>query len=106
MAAQIFVYKNRTNIITVNLGVNVQNDTFASQIRAEKNNTSELLATWVVSFVTDGSDGLLKLTIDNSQLTSITRQNGFMDIKRTTTGEPVPVFDDPVEVIFREVITS
>lgn len=106
MGAQIFVYKNRTNIITVNLGMNVQNDTFASQIRAEKNDTSTLLATWTVSFVTNGSDGLLKLTIDNSQLGSITRSNGFMDIKRTTSGEPVAVFDDPVEVIFREVVTS
>jgi hypothetical protein len=106
MASQIFVYKNRTNIITVSLGMNVQNDTFSSQIRTEKNSTSTLLATWTVSFVTDGTDGMLKLTLDNSQLTSITRANGFMDIKRTTSGEPVPVFDDPIEVIFREVVTS
>lgn len=106
MGAQVFVYKNRTNVITVNLGMNIQNDTFSSQIRAEKSGSSTLIATWTVSFVTDGTDGLLKLTIDNSQLQNVTRSNGFMDIKRTTSGEPVPVFDDPVEVIFRETITS
>lgn len=106
MASQIFVYKNRTNIITVSLGMNVQNDTFTSEIRKEKNSSSTLLATWTVSFVTNGTDGMLKLTLDNNQLTNITRSNGFMDIKRTTSGEPVPVFDDPIEVIFREVVTA
>jgi len=106
MASQIFVYKNRTNIITVSLGMNVQNDTFTSEIRKEKNSSSTLLATWTVSFVTNGTDGMLKLTLDNSQLANITRSNGFMDIKRTTSGEPVPVFDDPIEVIFREVVTA
>ena len=106
MASQIFVYKNRTNIITVSLGMNVQNDTFTSEIRKEKNSSSTLLATWTVSFVTNGTDGMLKLTLDNSQLINITRSNGFMDIKRTTSGEPVPVFDDPIEVIFREVVTA
>jgi hypothetical protein len=106
MGAQIFVYKNRTNVITVNLGMDVHNDTFSSQIRAEKNTTSTLLATWTVSFVTNGTDGMLKLTLDNSQLTNVTRSNGFMDIKRITSGEPVSVFDGPIEVMFREVVTT
>lgn len=106
MAGQIIIHKNRTNVVTVNLGTDVSLDTFASQIRVGKSNTSTLIATWTITFETDGTDGLLVMTLDNSQLTNITRANGYMDIKRTTSGEPVAIFDEPLEVVFRDTVTT
>lgn len=106
MTAPIIVYKNRTNIVTVNLGMNVSADTFSSQIRKTKVAGSTLLATWTVSFQTNGVDGMLLLTLDNSITSAITATTGYMDIKRTTSGEPIAVFSEPLEVSFRDTITA
>lgn len=103
--SDIVVYKNRTNILTVSLGVDVSGDTFESQIREKSTNDSLLLATWSVAFVTDGVDGELVLTLDDAQLSDITAKTGYMDIKRITGGEPFAVFD-PVKVVFRDTVTT
>lgn len=102
--SDIVVYKNRTNILTVSLGVDVSSDTFESQIREKSTNDSLLLATWAVAFATDGVDGELVLTLDDSQVSDITAKTGYMDIKRITGGEPFAVFD-PVKVVFRDTVT-
>lgn len=102
---QLVVYKDRTNVIPVSVGVDLSSDTFSSEIRAGKTNDSELLATWTVEFETDGEDGELILTLDNSLLDDITKTVGYMDIKRITGGEPVPLFDDLIEVVFQNTIT-
>lgn len=106
MSNKIIVHKGRTNILQVNLGMNVSTDTFTSEIRAEPTQESPLLATWVVSFVTNGSDGKLKLTLDNVITDQIAANNGYMDLKRVSNGEPVPVFDMPLEVSFRGTVTE
>jgi len=106
MTTPIIVYKNRTNIVTVNLGMNVSGDTFSSQIRKTKTAGSTLLATWTVTFQTNGSDGMLVLTLDNSVTSAIVETTGYMDIKRTTAGEPIAVFSEPLEVTFRDTITA
>lgn len=105
MAGELIVYKNRTNIVPVNLGYDVSADTFTSEIREDKNSTSPLIATWTVSFDTNGIDGKLVLTLDDSDLTSITQKFGYMDIKRVSGGEPLPVFADPIKVLFKDVVT-
>lgn len=106
MPAHIIVHKNRTNVVTVDLGVDVSQATFSSQIRVGKSNTSDLIATWTVAFETNGTDGKLVLTLDNSQLTNITRSSGYMDLKKTELGEPYSVFDEPLEVVFRDTVTT
>lgn len=103
--SQLIVYKGRTNIVPVSLGFDVSNDTITSQIRAEKNFESELIATWTVSFLTDGEDGELILTLDNSITALIEATAGYMDLKRVSGGEPLHVFDDPLEVLFKNTIT-
>jgi len=102
----IVVYKGRTNEVIVNLGFDVSGDTFTSQIRAEDDVASALIATWNVTFVTDGTDGLLLLKLDNSITSLITRSKGFMDIKRITSGEPIPVFDKPLPVVIQSTVTE
>jgi energy-converting hydrogenase Eha subunit B len=106
MSGQIVVHKGRTNSISVGLGYDVSGDVFTSQIRADSDTSSALLATWVVTFATDGSDGELVLSIDDSITREITADRGYMDIKRVSNGEPLAVFDKPVEVIFQGSVTD
>lgn len=102
---QVIVQKGRTNTVQLGLGYDVSNDTFESEIRAEKNHESTHLATWVVSFLTDGTDGELILTLDDSVTSEITKSTGWMDVKRISAGEPLTVFDEPLEVLFKNTIT-
>jgi hypothetical protein len=106
MSSKVIVHKGRTNTIKVKLGMNVSADTFTSEIRAEPTVESPLLATWTVSFVTNGSDGELLLRLDNSATAGISANSGYMDLKRVSNGEPVPVFDRPLEVSFRGTVTQ
>lgn len=102
MSNTIVVYKNRTNVVMVSLGIDVSGDTLTSEIRTQ---SGILIATWDVTFDGDGTDGELVLTLDDSMLTAIAYPSGLMDIKRVTVGQPISVFDKPLEVEFREVVT-
>lgn len=102
---EIIVYKGRTNVVTVNLGINVSADTLTSQIRAEPTPTSTLIATWTVAKVGGGTTGQLTLTLDDAITAAITAKVGYMDIKRVVGTEPVAVFDEPLKVVFRNNIT-
>lgn len=99
----IIVYKGRTNIITVSLGFDVSDDVITSEIRTQ---SGVLIATWTVVFDGDGTDGELILTLDNTVTNGITYPTGLMDLKRMQSGEPVSVFDEALEVEFREIVTQ
>ena len=103
--SDIIVYKNRTNVLSVSLGADVSGDTFASEIREKELGSSALVATWVVDFLTDGTDGELVLTLDDTGTETITVKQGYMDIKRISGGEPYEVFP-PVKVLFKETVTA
>lgn len=103
---ELLVYKNRTNVVQVDLGFDVSTDVLTSEIRAGKNLGSSLIATWAVSFLTDGTDGKLVLTLDDSDLDSVSEKVGYMDLKRVSAGEPLPVFANPIKVKFLESVTS
>jgi hypothetical protein len=102
MSNKIVVHKNRVNIITVSLGIDVSGDTITSEIRSEPDSDSPLIAAWDVTFDTDGADGELVLTMQEIEITA---NSGYMDIKRVTGGNPIPVFDRPLEVEFRGTVT-
>lgn len=104
MSGTIVVHKNRTNIVTVSLGIDVSGSTITSEIRTGPD--GDLIATWDVAFATDGTDGELILTLDNSVTETITANIGLMDLKRVAGGEPISIFDMPLEVEFRGVITE
>lgn len=104
--SDVIVFKNRTNILSVNIGIDVSSETITSQIREGKTSTSPLIATWDVSYLTDGTDGKLVFTLDDSATSLITQKFGYMDVKRVSNGEPLPVFLNPVKVVFRDVVTA
>lgn len=103
--AEITLYKNRTNKIKVNLGIDVSGDTFTTQIAEKANTTSPRIATGSVVFDTTGTDGKLVVTFENENLASVAVKSGFMDLKRVSGGEPLPVFP-PVKVNFLDVVTE
>lgn len=99
----IVVHKDRTNVLTVSLGMDVSGDTITSEIRTP---SGTLIASWTVTFDSDGSDGELILTLDNTITGAVNYERGLMDLKRSSGGEPYPVFDTPLEVEFRETVTA
>lgn len=103
---QIVVHKGRTKTLPVSLGYDVSNDVISSEIRAEKDRASTLIATWTVSFLTDGTDGELILRLDDSITGAVTKETGYMDLKRVSGGEPIPVFDEVLEVLFKDTVTA
>lgn len=103
--SDVIVYKNRRNVISMSLGRDVSDDTFESQIREKARVDAPLIAEWVVSFATDGEDGELLLTLDDSDLSDITQKSGYMDLKRTSGGEPYQVFA-PMKVLFKDTVTE
>lgn len=106
MANEVIVHKGRRNVISVNLGYDVSADIITSEIRAAPTRSAPLLATWVVTFATDGTDGELTLTLDDAATETTEADRGYMDLKRLTGGEPVSVFDQPLEVVFRGTVTE
>lgn len=101
----IIIHRGRTVIVSVDVGMDVSSDVMTSEIRTEEDAESELIASWVVTFLTDGTDGELILTLDNSITQSIEYSNGFMDIKRTSSGEPLSVHEKAIPVSFKGVVT-
>ena len=106
MSNKVIVHKGRTNTLRIEMGIDVSPDTFTSEIRAEPTVDSPLIATWNVAFVTDGTDGELILTLDDVATKQIKANSGYMDLKRVSGSEPVPVFDRPLEVSFRGTVTE
>jgi hypothetical protein len=103
---RVIVHKGRTNTITVGLGIDVSADTITSEVRSEPARDAPLIMTWTVTFADDGTDGELILTVDNLITSEIKATSGFMDLKRVTGSEPIPVFDQPIEVEFRGTVTA
>lgn len=102
---KVVVHKNRTNTLIVDLGMDVTGDTFTSEIRAAPDHESNLITTWTV-VVTNAGSGILTLTLDDTLTGDITVDSGYMDIKRVTGGEPVPLLDRPIEVSFQGTVTA
>jgi hypothetical protein len=106
MSNEVIVHKGRTNTVIVKMGIDVSADIYTSEIRAEPTVESAFIAAWTVSFLTDGKDGQLKLVLDDAITKDIRANSGYMDLKRVTGGEPVPVFDRPLDVAFRGSVTE
>lgn len=103
---QVVVHKGRTTTITVKLPYDVSQDVITSQVRAGKTQDDDLLGEWAVSNLTDGEDGELVLVFDDSESNLVDRTIGYMDLKRMSAGEPLTVFDEPLEVLFEDTITA
>lgn len=104
MSNEILVYKNRYNVVTVDLGYDVTGETLTSEIRSEPSVDSVLIATWNV-IVDDAATGQLTLTLDTIATAQIKASSGFMDVKRTDGVEAVPAWEKPIEVSFQGSVT-
>lgn len=105
MSGILIVHKGRTNVVGVSMGISLVGSVCTSEIRAEPDQESTLIATWNVAVVGDGTSGELTLTMDDVITAQIQATSGYMDIKRVVGGEPMPVFDKPLEVVFQGTVT-
>ncbi len=105
MAKQTVVHKGRYAIKRVNLNEDLSSYSigdFISQIRARPDRTSELIATWDIVFDNGtGTDGVLRLTMEDDVTGAITHDEGFMDVMRVDGGQKTSCFDEPLAVEFR-----
>jgi len=106
MSNEVIVYKGRDNTVKVQLGRDVSESEFTSQIRSGTSINTPLLAEWVVSFENDGNDGKLILEMDALTSSQITAEVGFMDLKEMVGSSALPVFERPLEVVFRGTVTE
>lgn len=106
MAYEIVVKKGRTNVVLVSVPYNISEESFSSEIRSAPSPTSPLIATWEVTFENDGNDGKLRLCLDDTVTGLITESQGYMDIKRVSNGEPLPLFNGFILVTFEKVVTA
>jgi hypothetical protein len=105
MANELVVHLDRTNLYTCNLGIDITGETITSEIRTQPETDATLVATFAVAVV-DAPTGEITLTLDNSVTAGITVRSGYMDLKRVSGGEPLPVFDRPLEVRFSGSVTA
>lgn len=106
MHDQLVIHMNRTNVVAVGLAFDVSEDTITSEIRSDKDVSSDLLATFEVTYATDGTDGELLLILNENELENVTKTYGFMDLKRVAGDETVSVFLEPLKVFFQGVVTA
>lgn len=99
----IVIQRRRTERVIVKLAYSVSSDTITSQIRVGVNPTANKIADFVVTVSEDGRT--IYLDLDDSVTQYITQSGGYMDIKRVTGGEPVSILDDPIPVVFKNVVT-
>lgn len=111
-AGVVTIQRDRTETVTVQLpsgvgaGYVTAGDTFTAQIRATRVPTSTLIATCTVSTASLSASDQLLLTLDNSVTAAITADRGWVDVIRTSGGEPYRVFDEPVQVVFVDMPTA
>lgn len=106
MSDELILHRNRTNIIRLGLGMDVSLDTITSEVKAEIDPDADPLVTFDVTFDTDGTDGELILTVDDEDVSAVTQNYGWMDLKRVSGGEPLSVFLEPLRVKFQGVVTT
>lgn len=104
--AELTVLRGRTTVVPVSVPYDISQDIITSEIREGRSDTTPLIATWQVEFKTDGRDGEFVMRIDDSVSEAITHHVGFTDIKRVNGGEPYNIFEDPIQVIFKDPITE
>lgn len=102
----ITVWKGRSISFEFTLGHQISSDTYTSQIRRGQSVDSLLIATWNITVKPGGMNKTLIFSMDDSVTSLITANYGWMDLKRMSGGEPLPVLDNPIPVLFKNVVTQ
>lgn len=102
----ITVVKNRSITFEFTLGHQIGTDVYTSEIRVGQSVNTPLIATWNVSVKPGGLNRTLIFSMDNSVTAPIVQSHGWMDLKRVSGGEPLPVLDYAIPVLFKDAITA
>jgi hypothetical protein len=104
--ADLKVYRGRTTVVPIALGVDVTGDDLVAEIRTATDPESTLLATWDVDIEIPAL-GIGTMTLDDS-VADIAPDidGGWTDILRVTGGQPISLFAAPVRVRFVNMPTA
>lgn len=94
--ATLIVAKTKTVIVPISLGFNVVGWVFTADLRATVVATSALIATWIVTFDTDGKDGELIATLQDTITSGLTVGTAYMRLKRIIPSPTLEIFGEPV----------
>jgi hypothetical protein len=109
---EVKIYRRMVNVVLLSFGYDLSGDIITSQIRRGRHVLTDLVSEFEVEFVTDGTDGDVRLTLDDSGPTSDIPGDlefAYMDAKRLMGGlggDPVPMFAGPLVVRFVDVLTE
>lgn len=102
----ITVWKRRSITFEFALAHQIGDDIYTSEIRRGQSVNTPLIATWNVSVKPGGMNKTLIFSMDDSVTSLITVNYGWMDLKRVSNGEPLPVLNYSIPVLFKDVITA
>ena len=94
----LVVERTKTVVVPISLGFNVSGQVFTADLRATTSATSTLIATWTVTFATNGKDGELIATLPDTVTSTLAVGTAYMRLKRTTPGPTIEIFGEPVLV--------
>jgi len=106
MANHIVVHRGRAKTITFETNEDLTDYTVTSHIRSGPSSAWGIIGTWTVEKDSDGSDGLLILSMTSEQTQVITQGHGYMDLKKELDGQSFSVITYPLEVKFVDIITE
>ena len=105
-ADELVIHKGRTNTFDVEFGEDISGRTYTAEVRQGPDQESPLIMSFTTSFDTDGTDGILVLSVDDAVTGTIAETSGYMDIKEVVGGEPLSVSDRPLRVELRATVTQ
>lgn len=105
MSNDIVVHRGRVKTIQIETNEDLLLYDVFSDIRVGTSKDTDLIASWTVSKLTDGSDGLLVLSLSSSITEDITQNYGYMDLKKVYDGKSYSIFKYPLKVMFYNIVT-
>lgn len=92
------VERTKTIILSITLGFNVSSFEFLCEMRENEDPASARIATWDMTFATDGKDGELLAVLDNSITTDLVQDTAWLFLYRVSGITHLSVFEEPLEV--------
>lgn len=93
------VERGKTIVLAISVGFNVSSFEFLCEMRQNQSPESTIIATWDVSFETDGKNGELVALLDNSITAALVPNIAWLFLYRVSGSTHLPVFDEPLEVV-------
>lgn len=101
---KVEVERGKTVVVGISIGFNVSLFEFLCEMRESEDPASAIITTWDMSFETDGKDGELLASLDDSITSVLVLGAAWLHLYRVSGSTHLPVFGEPVEVIILDPV--